>query len=153
MDAHIRDDTTEIRSGLPPKIEYSELNARQEEVYNFQKVAGLLADYGFNCIKLADDWLGADFLAYHKDGETTLKVQLKSRFTIHQKYVGRGLHVAFPVGAAWYIVDHDVLVEMVGQHTSALTSTSWLGPNGSYHYAKGPKLELLTALTPYRLEP
>ena len=49
-------------------IDYSELSARQKEVFNFQKVASLLAEYGFNCIKLTDDWLGADFLAYHKDG-------------------------------------------------------------------------------------
>jgi hypothetical protein len=33
-----------------------------------QKVAAILGDYGFNCIKLADDWQGADFLPYHKDG-------------------------------------------------------------------------------------
>lgn len=39
-------------------------------------MAAKLADYGFNCIKLADDCQGADFLAYHKDGEETLEVQL-----------------------------------------------------------------------------
>ena len=43
------------------KINYSDLNSRQKEIFNFQKVAGVLADYGFNCIKLADDWQGADF--------------------------------------------------------------------------------------------
>ena len=61
------------------RITYDELNSKQKEIYNFQKVVALLADYGFNCIKLDDDWQGADFLAYHKDGTTTLKVQLKSR--------------------------------------------------------------------------
>lgn len=60
------------------KIKYSDLNARQKEIYNFQKVAAILADYGFNCIKLADDWQGADFLAYHKDGKETLRIQLKA---------------------------------------------------------------------------
>lgn len=49
------------------KIDYCELNPKQKEIYNFQKLAGILADYGFNCIKLSDDWNGADFLAYHKD--------------------------------------------------------------------------------------
>ena len=44
-------------------IGYNELNAKQKEIYNFQKVAAILADYGFNCIKLTDDWQGADFLA------------------------------------------------------------------------------------------
>jgi hypothetical protein len=50
------------------KIQYKDLNSKQKEIYNFQKVAAILAAYGFNCIKLADDWQGADFLAYHKDG-------------------------------------------------------------------------------------
>ncbi len=68
------------------RITYSKLNFRQKEAFNFQKVAGLLADYGFNCLKLADDWQGADFLAYHKDGNHTLKVQLKSRLTIDKRY-------------------------------------------------------------------
>jgi hypothetical protein len=49
----------------PPfeRIRYEILNARQKELSNFQKVAATLADYGFNCIKLTDDWQGADFLA------------------------------------------------------------------------------------------
>jgi hypothetical protein len=59
------------------KVQYENLNFKQKEIYNLQKVAAILADYGFNCIKLADDWQGADFLAYHKDGDQILKVQLK----------------------------------------------------------------------------
>ena len=64
------------------KIKYTDLNSKQKEVFNFQKVAGKLSDYGYNCIKLADDWQGADFLAYHKDGSGTLKVQLKARLAL-----------------------------------------------------------------------
>ena len=73
------------------KIKYADLNSKQKEIFNFQKVAGELSDYGYNCIKLADDWQGADFLAYHKDGSNTLKVQLKSRVTISKQYVGKKL--------------------------------------------------------------
>ena len=64
------------------KIKYTDLNSKQKEVFNFQKVAGKLSDYGCNCIKLADDWQGVDFLAYHKDGSGTLKVQLKARLAL-----------------------------------------------------------------------
>src|SRR5215831_1071989 len=102
------------------KIRYDDLNSRQKEVYNFQKVAGYLADYGFNCIKLDDDWHGADFLAYHKDGVNTLKVQLKSRPGIAQKYVGKNIHLAFPLNGHWYLIEHDALVEKVGQFTNWL---------------------------------
>jgi hypothetical protein len=59
------------------KVQYENLNSKQKETYNFQKVAAIFVGYGFNCIKLADDWQGADFLAYHKDGDQILKVQLK----------------------------------------------------------------------------
>lgn len=68
------------------RVEYAELNSRQNETYNFQKIAGVLADYGFNCITLASDWQGAGFLAYHKDGNETLRIQLNGRLTINRKY-------------------------------------------------------------------
>ena len=71
------------------RIAPNKLNGKQKEIYNFQKSASLLADYGFNCIKLSDDWQGADFLAHHFDGKTTLRVQLKARLTIDRKYLGR----------------------------------------------------------------
>jgi hypothetical protein len=85
------------------KIVYESLNSRQKEIFNFQKISGVLAEYGFNCIKLADDWQGADFLAYHNDRLDTLKVQLKSRLTIDKKYEGKELFVAFPFNGHWYL--------------------------------------------------
>ena len=69
------------------KIGYKKLNMRQKENYNFHKVAAILADYGFVCIRLSDDWQGADFIAQHIDGATFLRVQLKSRLTIQKKYM------------------------------------------------------------------
>lgn len=40
------------------RITYARLNSRQKENYNFQKIAARLADYGFNSIRLTDDWQG-----------------------------------------------------------------------------------------------
>ena len=99
------------------KIDYCELNAKQKEIFNFQQLAGILADYGFNCIKLSDDWNGADFLAYHKDHNETLRVQLKGRLTIAKKYLDKGLHIAFPIKQQWCLIEHDILVELVKTHT------------------------------------
>lgn len=49
------------------KISYSDdLNARQKENFNFQKVSAVLADYGYVTMRLSDDWQGADFIALHK---------------------------------------------------------------------------------------
>ena len=62
------------------KIKYSKLNSRQKENYNFHKVSAKLADYGFNSMRLNDDWEGADFISIND--EQMIKVQLKGRFSI-----------------------------------------------------------------------
>jgi len=128
------------------RIQYRSLNGRQKEVYNFHKVAGVLADYGFNCMKLADDWHGADFLAYQMLGGTeTLKVQLKSRITIDKKYIGKDIWIAFPQPDAWYLIEHDILVEKVGQATNWLNTESWI-TRGQYSSDK-PSPALLGTLS------
>jgi len=107
------------------RVSYDALKARQKEIYNFQKIAATLAYYGFNCIKLADDWQGADFLAYHIDGKTTLKVQLKARPTIDRKYCNKDIWIAFPYNDCWYLVEHDLLVKKARRHTKWLTRGYW----------------------------
>ena len=108
------------------KIEYCNLNARQKENYNFQKISALLADYGFATIRLSDDWNGADFLALHIDGVTTLKVQLKPRLTFGKKYVGKDLWICFPSSDHWYLYPHDKLLEKVLKETTLGESQSWI---------------------------
>lgn len=107
------------------KVPYELLTAKQKELFNFQKIAATLADFGFNCIKLADDWQGADFLAYHVNGTRTLKVQLKSRLTIDQKYGDKDIWMAFPHKGHWYLVEHTILLEKVREHTDWLDTDSW----------------------------
>ena len=93
------------------RISYFELNSRQKENYNFQKFAARLADYGFNSIRLTDDWQGADFIAAHIDGDTFLKVQLKGRLVIDRKYMGKSIHIAFSHGDDFFLYDHDKFVQ------------------------------------------
>ncbi|MFV1883455.1 MAG: hypothetical protein ACMZ7B_03085 [Balneola sp.] len=126
------------------KIDYKDLNARQKEIYNFQKVAAVLADYGFNCIKLTDDWQDADFLAYHKDGKETLRIQLKARLTIKETYQRKNLYITFPIKDKWYLIEHDELVKYVRIHTNWLNTTSWLD-RGIYSSAS-PNRNLLQSL-------
>ena len=130
------------------RIEYKQLNSRQKEIYNFQKVAAQLADYGFNCIKLADDWQGADFLAYHKDGTQTLKVQLKARLSIYKMYMGKDLYICFPHGDDWYLIPHDGLVSIVGRETSWLCTNSW--KSGGYSSGR-PPAKLIQQLAEFKL--
>ena len=123
------------------KVKYSELSAKQKEIYNFQKIAALLADYGFNCIKLADDWQGADFLAYHKDDNKTIRVQLKSRITIDKKYCSQNLWMAFPVRGDWYLIKHADLLTLVDQETNWLKSSSWIDNDSYSSYSPSKRLE------------
>ena len=133
-------------------VNYDDLKAKQKELFNFQKLAARLADYGFNCIKLADDWQGADFLAYHINGTTTLKVQLKSRLTIDRKYDGKDIWIAFPHGDDWYLIEHNRLVEKIGEHTDWLESLSWKNPPHKYH-STSINASLLQSLVEEKLKP
>jgi frataxin-like iron-binding protein CyaY len=133
-------------------VGYSDLNAKQKELFNFQKIAARLADYGFNCIKLADDWQGADFLAYHVNGTTTLKVQLKSRVTIKHKYCGKDIWIASPHKGDWYLIEHDLLVEKVREHTDWLSSLSWKERMDGYSSAS-INSRLLASLSGNKLKP
>lgn len=51
------------------RIDYKEgtgKSSKQVETYNFHKAAAVLVEFGFDCIRVSDDWEGADFLAHHK---------------------------------------------------------------------------------------
>ena len=122
------------------QVAYCGLNARQKENYNFQKIAARLADFGFNCLRLTDDWQGADFIACHIDGETFLKVQLKPRLAIDKKYIGKELLIAFLEDENCYIYKHDALVYLVENSDSigVKSSISW-HERGIYNWPRIPK--------------
>ena len=132
------------------RVVYSELNSRQQENYNFQKVAARLADYGFNCLRLTDDWQGADFIACHIDGETFLKVQLKGRLCIDKKYLGKSIYVAFFRGDDCYLYDHDALVAHLEQNALiGAKSVTWHGKG--IRGWPSPPAWALTFLEQYRI--
>ena len=132
------------------EINYKDLKPKQQEIYNFQKVSAVLAEYGFNCIKLADDWQGADFLAYHKDGSDTLKVQLKGRVHIDGKYSGKEIYMAFPIDEYWCVIHHDKLIDLVKEHTPWLNSDVW--KNTKRYTSGSPNKKLKLALQQYVLK-
>ena len=131
------------------KIKYTDLNSKQKEVFNFQKVAGKLSDYGYNCIKLADDWQGADFLADHKDGSGTLKVQLKARLALSKSMSENRSTWHFRCTRSGYLIEHDALVRLVAKHTNWLHTKSWQ-EDGNYSSAN-PNQRLVEALAGSRL--
>ena len=107
------------------KINYEELNAKQKENYNFQKIAAHLADYGFNCLRLSDDWQGADFIACHINGSHFLKIQLKGRLIVNKKYEGKEIYIAFRASGIWYLYPHDKVRDEILNFGLMANTSSW----------------------------
>lgn len=102
---------------LLEKVDYKLLNARQKENYNYQKIAALLAEYGYTTYRMHDDYNGSDFHAVHINGKV-LKVQLKGRVSIHKKYLGKDIFIAFcNIGNEWYLYPHDSIYKEVTKHS------------------------------------
>jgi len=120
------------------RIKYEELNSKQKENYNYQKVASILADYGFCCMWLNDDWQGADFIASHIDGFTFLKIQLKGRLTFDKKYNNNDIYITFNQDGQWYIYPHDVLQSELEARGIMSGSVSW-DEKGNYSWPNLPK--------------
>lgn len=120
------------------KIEYKSLNSRQKENFNFQKLSGHLADYGYNCLRLSDDWNGADFIACHIDGIRFLKIQLKGRLTFQTKYCGKEIYVAFREAGVWYLYPHDEVMDLLTRNGYMTGSSAWDKDGGySWPYVPG----------------
>lgn len=125
--------------------------SKQVETYNFHKAAAVLAEYGFDCIRLSDDWAGADFLAHHKETGNTLQVQLKSSLVIAKKFErNEDLYMCFPLDRTgnWYLIKHTDLLELVREHSPYWLETSRWEANDLFWSYRATK-EMRKALEPY----
>lgn len=112
---------------------YEQLNAKQKEQYNFHFASQKLMENGYDIVWLSNDWLGADFLAVRE--EETLKIQLKGRFTVDKKYIGKDLWVAFIEDSKIKLYKHDVAVSMLTENVKS--SVSW--QRGTYTWKVASK--------------
>ncbi len=132
------------------RIKYHELKAKQQENYNFHKVASILAEYGFNSIKLNDDWQGADFLAYHVSGNDTLKIQLKGRLVLDKKYIGKDIYIAFRTeDECYYLYPHDEVMDAILEKNKINETESWRD-RGMYSWPHPPSW-ILQILENYKI--
>jgi hypothetical protein len=94
------------------KIFYEKLNAKQKENHNFHKIAAKLTEYGFNTIRLSDDWQGADAIAVHVNNKDFIKVQIKGRLWFDKKYLGKKIWIAFhdKSSGEFFLYEHDRLL-------------------------------------------
>jgi hypothetical protein len=126
------------------KILYSQLNARQQENYNYQKVSAILADYGFNTIRLSDDWQGADFIAIHINGKDFLKVQLKGRLTFEKKYIDKDVWICFSYDEKWFLYQHDILLKIFGDKMNFINTSSWKKGGYSWNHLNKYQVSILS---------
>ena len=140
-----------LLSMMLKKIQYTDLNAKQKENYNFQKIAASLADYGYSCMWLNDDWQGADFIANHIDGIDFLKVQLKGRLTIDKKYVGKDIFVAFRHKDDTYLYPHDELMSFVFKELPYTEKGDSWAQNGGFSWPNPMPKKLEQELARYKL--
>ena len=106
-------------------VDYTALNSRQRENYNFQKVSAVLADYGFTTMRLSSDWKGADFIADHVNGEVFLKVQLKGVLTADAKYQGKDIWICFRRKDVWYLYPHDDFLQWALMNSNIANTKGW----------------------------
>ena len=116
------------------KVSYKDLNSKQKENYNYHKVASALAEYGYDSMRLNNDWEGADFISVK--GDDMIKVQLKGRFTLSKKYEDKDLYIAFIEKGIIKIYLHDEALAIASRNIT--DSKSWT-ENGSYSMNQTPK--------------
>lgn len=111
-----------------------DLNPKAREMYNFHKVASVLADYGYTSMWLNDDWNGADFIAVHIDGKSDIKIQLKGGISFAQKYRNKNLHICFidSCSGTTYLYPHD---EILNKVESQISDKKWQ-EQGTYFQTK-----------------
>ena len=100
---------------LNEKIKYEDLKYKQREIYNFQRVSAVFAEYGYSVTALRDDVEFADFVAVHflRKESKKLWVQLKGRLTFWKEYFNKDLYICFfdrkREPKTWYLYPHDEL--------------------------------------------
>ena len=86
-------------------------------------------------MRLNDDWQGADFIAVN--GDLMIKVQLKGRFTLDKKYIGKDIYVAFIEDNIVKIYNHDDALSIVPENL--LNTKSWV-EDGLYSWENAKAL-------------
>jgi hypothetical protein len=97
------------------------------EVVNRNALVTVALSQGYNAyLPVYDN--GIDLILHNERAGDTKLVQLKGRWTIDKKYIGRNIWIAFPDRGEWYVAPHDEMVRMGSRHHA---TTSWA--KGSYN--------------------
>jgi hypothetical protein len=120
------------------------------EVINRNVVVSLALEQSFNAFLPVYDG-GVDFILYRESDNTTRKVQLKGRWMIDKKYIGRDIWMAFPIGADWYLMPHDEMLRLAEADGKTTKSLSWI-EGGAYSKPR-PSIATIAECAPYQFAP
>ena len=125
---------------LGKKVKYEDLGSKEQESYNAAKLMTVMAEYGYlEVCKVNGDKWGADLLFYRSSDSDVKKVQLKGRATFAKHYMGKDIHIAFPLGEDWYLYHHDEMAKSCEGKSTWLGTESWQSPTGGYSWRNPPK--------------
>lgn len=128
----------------------SRYRSQVREVINRNIVVSLALEQGFNAFLPVYDG-GVDFILYRESDNTIRKVQLKGRWMIDRKYVGRDIWMAFPIGTDWYLMPHDEMLKLAAMNGKTTKSDSWI--IGGAYSLKVPSKETIEQCAAYRFTP
>ena len=124
----------------------SRCRSQVREVINRNIVVSLALEQGFNAFLPVYDG-GVDFVLYRESDGRIHKVQLKSRWMIDKKYIGRDIWMAFPIGDVWHLMPHDKMLEFAEADGTTKTS-AWID-EGAYSRPR-PSAAVIAECEPYR---
>ena len=127
----------------------SRYQSQVREAINRNTIVSLALEQGFNAFLPVYDG-GVDFILYRERDGVLRKVQLKGRWTIECKYIGRDIWIAFPNAGDWYLMPHDEMVAMA--EADGATETEAWKVAGVYSRPRLSK-DAITRCAPYRFAP
>ena len=127
-------------SWLGQQIVYTELGGKEQESYNAAQLISMMAQYGYlESAKINGDKWGPDLLFYRSSDADVKKVQLKGRATFAKHYMGKDIHIAFPLDGHWYMYPHDEMAKACEGKASWIGTESWKSPTGGYSWGNPPR--------------
>lgn len=127
----------------------SRYRSQVREVINRNTVVSLALAQGFNAFLPVYDG-GVDFILYRESDGMVRKAQLKGRWMIDRKYLGRDIWMAFPIAGDWYLMPHDEMAALA--EVEGVTKTaSWI-EGGAYSKPR-PSKATIAACAAYRFSP
>jgi hypothetical protein len=109
------------------------LSAKAIELLNMHELTAELMARGWNVyLPVYDE--GIDLLATRNDVSEVIRIQLKSRWSIDRKYVGRPIEIAYKDRGTWYLAPHEAMV-LAGEQEGYCAQTSWTGDKGMWNVA------------------